>query len=100
LTRVNPVWLQRRASNGRARGFGLLTGIDVESELAMNSTDDVQWLWEPGLLWEAATKDANVQNISTSDYLELVRGAMIKFRESGEVHDREVFYQFLEEVHK
>jgi hypothetical protein len=56
----------------------------------MNSTDDVQWLWEPGVLWEAATKDANERNIYTSDYLERVNCALV----SREVHDREGFYQF------
>jgi hypothetical protein len=91
---------------GLGLGLGLLTGIDVESaeyfssELATKTTADVQWLWEPGVLWEAATKDANEQNVSTGDYLDRVSRALEDFQHSGEVHDREVFYQFLERVHK
>jgi hypothetical protein len=85
--------------------LGLLTGIDVESaeyyssDLIMKSTDDVQWLLEPGHLWEAATKDANEQNVSTHDYLNRVYSALEEFQNSGEVHDREDFYQFLGKVH-
>jgi hypothetical protein len=85
---------------------GLLTGIDVESaeyyssDLVMKSTDDVRWLLEPGHLWEAATKDANEQNISTDVYLNCVYRALQEFQSSGEVHDREDFYQFLGQVYE
>jgi hypothetical protein len=59
----------------------------------MDSTDDVQWLWE-------GTKDANEQSISTSDYLELVNCTLEEYGVSEEVHHREVFYQFLERVYE
>jgi hypothetical protein len=87
---------------------GLLAGINVESaeyfssKLVMNSEDDVQWLLEPGHLWEAATKDAQARgdNISTEDYLTSMKRALDEFQESGTVHDHEAFFQFLEEVYK
>jgi hypothetical protein len=39
------------------------------------------------------------KTFSTSDYLERVNRALEEFQVSREVHDREVFYQFLEQVH-
>jgi hypothetical protein len=84
--------------------LGLLTGIDVEtaeyysSKLKMDSLDDVQWLVEPGHLWEAATKDAKAQGNTTDVYLKRMKHALAEFQKSGEVHDREDFYQFLEKV--
>jgi hypothetical protein len=86
---------------------GLLAGIDVESaeyfssKLVMNSEDDVQWLLEPGRLWEAATKDAQARgDISTEDYLESMECALEEFQEPGTVHDREAFFQFLKQVYE
>jgi hypothetical protein len=87
--------------------LGLLTGIDdatsaeyYSSKLVVNSTDDVQWLLKLGLLWDAATKDAAMKDISTIDYVKNVKDALKKFRKSGQVHDREDFYQFLEKVYE
>ena len=52
---------------------GLLSGIDVtsseyySSKIKMDSREDVAWLMEPGLLWEAAVQDAN--DMSPEDYI-------------------------------
>jgi hypothetical protein len=85
--------------------LGLLTGIDVEtaeyysSKLTMDALDDVQWPLEPGRLWEAATKDAKAQGNTTDVYLKRMNLALEEFQNSGKVHDREDFYQFLGKVH-
>ena len=92
-------------SQSQPSGVGLLRGIDVVSadyysqSLAIDSIDDVEWLLTPGLLWEAATKDAQDRNMTTEDYLKDMYDAMDKFTVSGEVHDREEFYQFLNGVY-
>ena len=83
-----------------------LRGIDVVStdyysqNLAMDSINDVEWLLKPGLLWAAATKDAQDRNMTTEDYVEEMYAATGKFIVSGEVHDREDFYRFLEVVYR
>ena len=81
---------------------GLLSGIDVtsakyySSQLKMDTTDDIKWLMEPGLLWEAVVKDAKERNITPEEYIKDVEDGIIKFKFSGKVHDREAFYTFLE----
>jgi len=51
--------------SGTDSSVGLLNGIDVmsakyyTSDLKMDSLDDVQWLKDPGVAWEAAIADAS-----------------------------------------
>jgi archaellum biogenesis ATPase FlaH len=84
--------------------MGLLRGIAANdskfytTELPMDSYADVEWLGERGLPYEAAKLDAAERNITVDDYLATVNGALLKFLTSGEVHDREEFYGFLEEA--
>ena len=86
-------------------GTGLLKGVNVSSGkyftpcLQMDTWEDVEWLREPGLFWEAATKDAAERNITTSKYLEDLGNAMSRFKKSDVVHDREEFYSFLDTIH-
>jgi hypothetical protein len=61
----------------------------------MDSIQDVQWLQERGLLYEAAKADAVSFNITVDEYLDRVYWAMVAFQTSDEVHDREEFYAFL-----
>eukprot|EP00549_Striatella_unipunctata_P016900 CAMPEP_0118689916 /NCGR_PEP_ID=MMETSP0800-20121206/9770_1 /TAXON_ID=210618 ORGANISM="Striatella unipunctata, Strain CCMP2910" /NCGR_SAMPLE_ID=MMETSP0800 /ASSEMBLY_ACC=CAM_ASM_000638 /LENGTH=179 /DNA_ID=CAMNT_0006587397 /DNA_START=234 /DNA_END=770 /DNA_ORIENTATION=+ len=84
--------------------FGLLHGIDVASSeyftssLKMDAPDNVDWLMERGLFWNAATMDAKERNVTTIQYIEDVVNSMIRFKKRDEVHDREKFYSFLEQV--
>ena len=86
--------------------YGLLRGVDVTSSdyftssLKMDTVDDVEWLFERGLFWKAATIDAEKKNIATELYLEDLIKAMSNFKISDEVHDREQFYSFLEKIYE
>jgi len=82
--------------------YGLLNGIDVTSaeyytsSLKMDSDEDVAWLFQLGLLWDAASKDASERNVTTHEYVNDVLDAINEFQASDEVHDREDFYAFLD----
>jgi ATPase domain predominantly from Archaea len=95
------------AASGRAnddcKDLGLLRGIDdvttaryYSADLKMDSVEDVKWLKEVGLPYQAAIKDAAQQDITVDEYLEKVEAAVTTFIKSGKVHDREEFYEFLE----
>jgi hypothetical protein len=81
--------------------LGLLRSIEANtsqyytSDLKRDSIQDVQWLQEMGLLYEAAKVDAVSFNITADEYLDRVYLAMVAFQTSDEVHDREEFYAFL-----
>jgi len=81
---------------------GPLSGIDVtsseyySSKIKMDSREDVAWLMEPGLLWEAAVQDAN--DMSPEDYIKDIDRRVSNFAASGEVHDREIFYNVLDSI--
>ena len=97
-------WVQAfrlSAGPGANLDLGLLRGVDVETgeyytpNLKMDKSDDMKWLSKLGLLWEAATKDAAARNMNTDVYVEGMLRALAKFKLSGEVHDRDIFYEFL-----
>ena len=86
-------------------GLGLLRDIDVVSadyysrNLAMDSVDDIEWVRKPGLLWAAATKDAQARNMMAKDYLDNMRAALANFSMSTKVNGRQEIYEFLETVY-
>jgi hypothetical protein len=77
------------------RGISVNTSQYYTENLQMDSLTDLQWLGELGLPYEAAKKDATERNIPVDEYLATVEHALLTFRKSGEVHDREDFYNFL-----
>jgi hypothetical protein len=94
--------LRGGSSSSSFDSLGLLRGISVNkaqyytTELQMDSVADMQWLRELGLPYEAAKKDTAEQSIPVAEYLATVQDALVTFvMDSGEVHDREDFYNFL-----
>lgn len=85
--------------------YGLLRKIDYKSDdcycysqdLKMDSINDIAWLMNQGLAWEAAKEDAKDGRFnSTEAYLKNISEAFAEFELSKEVHDREDFYGFWE----
>jgi hypothetical protein len=66
----------------------------------MKSMEDLQWHSEPGLLYKAAEQGAISRNITVNECLEVVMAAMVSYKKSHRVHDREEFYSFLENEKK
>ena len=64
----------------------------------MEANGDTDWFQREGLLWEAATLDAAAKAKTPDENTANVAEAMLEFASSGEVHDREEFYSFLDRV--
>mmetsp|Transcript_5657 Transcript_5657/g.9967 ORF Transcript_5657/g.9967 Transcript_5657/m.9967 type:complete len:650 (-) Transcript_5657:180-2129(-) len=85
--------------------LGLLRNVDVTQDkyyaldLEVKSKDDLAWLRQPGLAWEAAEKDAAELNLpGAAEYINSVRSAIRMFAKTGIVHDREDLYTFLNDT--
>jgi len=61
----------------------------------MDSPEDVAWLTQQGIFWEAAIKDTEARGISTKAYVQDVHRRLHRLCRSDKMHGHEVFYRFL-----
>jgi hypothetical protein len=89
--------LQASLSLAAAHRRGLLRGVgNIELETVAfyadaidMSGDGLAWLSEPGLMWEAAEKDAADKGVPVKEYVANLKANMTKFANSDVVYGRE-----------
>lgn len=85
--------------------LGLLHQVDLSNDkyyaldLGVNSLDDLAWIEQPGLAWEAAEKDTTALGFQgPAECIQNLTNAIRKFTEIDIVHDRENLFNFLDQV--